>query len=325
MTLAFEPGISSVVFERMPKQVAVAWSGGVDSTALLWLLKQQGFDVQAWHVDHSWHKNSPVIAQKLKVQAQTWGIPFYSKKIEKPPKNLESASRKSRYEAFHTLAHETGCFHVVLAHHADDQAETVFMRLLQGAGVAGCMGMRSYRVQESLHLWRPMLGVRRYALLEMLRQNNIQWHDDPSNEDTTLWRNKIRKLMFAKMRESGGDPVSLFLRWQAQAVKIQQQIEFLVKDIMVEQSSQDHQAVCSVNWMEWTSQPQPVRAYLLQRMIGLLFADGVVMGRRHILAVEAWREQGGNNWLNLSGCCLYRKGEDLQLCQGKLSLRSKDL
>jgi hypothetical protein len=62
---------------------------------------------------------------------------------------------------------------------------------------------------------------------------------------------------------------------------------------------------------------------VLQKMIGILFADGKVFGRRHIQAIEQWKEHGGHGWLNLSGCCLYRLGEHLQLCQGNKSLRDE--
>lgn len=307
--------------QNIPQQVAVAWSGGLDSTALLLCLKEQGFEVQAWHVDHGWHEESAIMAESLAEQAEKWGIPFYLKCLTKPERNFESQARSGRYQAFAQLAQETGCFQLALAHQADDQAETVCMRMLQGAGVAGCRGMQVHRKRQLLHLWRPLLHIPRAKLMTYLQQQGASWLDDPSNEDLSLWRNKIRKRLFPLMRAGGVDPLALFLRWQQQAVKVHDQIVSLAETIKVEKISQANGEACRLDWESWCAAAPPVRAFLLQKMAGLLFAEGVVLGRRHILAIEQWREHGGNSWLNLSGCCLYRGGKDLHLCKGKLSLR----
>lgn len=308
----------------MPKQVAVAWSGGADSTVLLLLLKDLGFDVQAWHIDHGWHAESGQFAEQLAQQAQSWGIDFFLRRIEKTQQNIESEARKGRYAAFSDLANEHGIYHVVLGHHADDQAETVCMRLLQGAGVAGCQGMRLHRTQAGLHFWRPLLQVSRHDIEQELQSRGIVWHQDPSNEDESLWRNKIRRKLFPMMASYDINPQRLFLRWQVQASQIQQQIVGMAQHVAVRKFKHGSDIFCEINWVQWCEQSKPVRVYLLQTMVGLLFADGTVFGRRHILAIEQWRKQGGNGWLNLSGCCLYRQGQGLQLCQGKTSLRDSD-
>lgn len=306
---------------QIPQQIAVAWSGGADSTALLLLLHEAGYDVQAWHVDHGWHEGSSTNARDLAIQAKVWGIPFHFKQIQKPTKNIESEARKGRYLAFEQLAEETACSHLALGHHAADQAETVCMRLLQGAGVAGCQGMRAHRQQKKLHLWRPLLHVSRQDIELFLKNRSVLWLDDPSNEDTSLWRNKIRQKLFPLIEAKGFSPQSLYLRWQTQAEKVQQQIITLAQHVKIIKQLEADSVLCEVDWLLWCGLPKPVRAYVLQKMVGLLFDEGVVLGRRHILAIEQWREHGGHSWLNLSGCCLYREGQGLQLCRGKMSLR----
>ena len=305
----------------MPKQVAVAWSGGADSTMLLLLLKDLGFDVQAWHIDHGWHAQSFQLTTVLSKQAAQWAIDFHVKHLEKPKQNIESEARQGRYAAFADLAKEQSCYHVALGHHADDQAETVCMRLLQGAGVAGCQGIRMHREQSGLHFWRPLLDVSRHSIEAELKARGIPWTKDPSNEDESLWRNKIRHSLFPKMASHAINPQQLFLRWQKQACEVQQKIVDLAQGIMIKKYKDGESIFCEMDWLMWCEQISPVRVYLLQNMVGLLFNDGTVFGRRHILAIEQWREHGGNGWLNLSGCCLYRQGQGLQLCQGKTSLR----
>ncbi|MDX8387162.1 MAG: tRNA lysidine(34) synthetase TilS [Ghiorsea sp.] len=305
----------------MPKSVAVAWSGGADSTALLLLLREQNYEVQAWHVDHGWHKSSKDLAVSLRKQADIWGVDFHVKRIEKANQNIESEARKGRYTSFAELAKKTSCAHIALGHHADDQAETVCMRMLQGAGVAGCQGMKVHREQSGLHYWRPLLNFSRVNVELYLKKLGVVWLDDPSNQDTTLWRNKIRRQLFPAINHSGVNPQSLFLRWQKQAEQVQQEIEQLAEPVKISRRTQVDGILCEMDWFEWSQMMPAVRVYLLQKMIGLLFADGSVFGRRHILAIEAWRKHGGHGWLNLSGCCLYRQGQGLQLCQGKASLR----
>ncbi|MDQ7002401.1 MAG: tRNA lysidine(34) synthetase TilS [Ghiorsea sp.] len=307
----------------MPKQVAVAWSGGVDSTALVLILRNAGFDVQLWHVDHGWSEKSGLVAVALAAQAKQWGLVFHLKQIHKATRNIEAEARRGRYQAFTDLAKETGCKHIVLGHHAEDQAETVCMRLLQGAGVAGCQGMKQVRQQQGMTLWRPLLAVSKDVLKQCLISQQIVWHEDISNQDTTIWRNKLRHKLFPAMETCQIEPGKLFLRWQKQAERIQTEIEDLAQHVTLQRWHENSIAVCAMNWRAWGEQPLAVRAWLLQKMIGMLFADASVFGRRHIQAIEAWREQGGHGWVNLSGCCLYRFEQDLQLCQGKVSLRQR--
>ena len=313
------------LLDKMPKQVAVAWSGGIDSTALVLLLRDAGFDVQLWHVDHGWSAQSGLVATALAQQAKARGLTFHLKTIAKAASNIEAEARHSRYQAFADLVKQTGCKHVVLGHHAEDQAETVCMRLLQGAGVAGCQGMKKSRQQQGVTFWRPLLGVHKNLLKQFLIYRQIEWHEDVSNQDITLWRNKIRHQLFPAMETHQVEPCDLFLRWQKQAERIQSEIEQLAQHVVVQRWCEGQTAVCAISWQVWCEQLPSVRVYLLQKMVGMLFADGSVLGRRHIKAIEAWRELGAHGWLNLSGCCLYRYEQDLQLCQGKVSLRKRSM
>ena len=314
------PDLFSLISQKMPKKLAVAWSGGADSTALLLTLLEQNYDVCVWHINHGWSEESAPLAAELSKKATALGVAFYSEDLDKPAQNLEAKARADRYAAFAYLAEQTGCYDVAIAHHADDQAETVFMRLLQGAGIAGCKGIKAHRKLGKLNVWRPFLDVSRSSIEAYLQQSHQPWFDDPSNKDESLWRNKIRHKIFPAMRASGINPQMLFLRWQKQAQRVQQDIELLAQAVVIEKDYRDKEAYTQVNWKLWQQQQSSVRVHLLQKMIGILFADGKVFGRRHIQAIEQWKKHGGHSWLNLSGCCLYRQGEYLRLCQGNKRL-----
>jgi tRNA(Ile)-lysidine synthase len=302
--------LSESLSEPLPTRLAVAWSGGADSTALLLALKSCAYEVHAWHVDHGWHPDSAKQAEQLAQQADAWGVPFSSVRLEQSPnRNREALARSGRYEAFQLMAEQSDLTCLCLAHHRNDQAETVYMRMLQGAGVHGLCGMQPVRMRGQLKLFRPFLHRSRSELIEALRRAGVNWLEDASNSDTTLWRNHLRRNSFPAMTANGVDPVSLFLRWQRQAAVVVDRIERALADVDIDCS----QACCSLEWQVWEALSPTVRAYLLQRMMQMLFGEGVVAGRRHIELMSIWMEQGGRGGLDLSRSRLMRKDRQLLL------------
>ncbi|MBF0281982.1 MAG: tRNA lysidine(34) synthetase TilS, partial [Zetaproteobacteria bacterium] len=295
----------SPIYRQLPQRLAVAWSGGIDSTLLLLTLKEAGFTVFAWHVDHAWHGASAENAKALELLADAWAIPFVKVRLSSPSaNNREANARSGRYQAFVSLAKSEGVDALCLGHHANDQAESVCMRMLQASGVKGLQGMHSVRAQQGLSLYRPWLHVPRQAIERVLHLNQIPYIDDPSNEDVRLWRNHIRKSLFPAMFAEGVDPLALFQRWQLQAVRVGGVVSDLVEQVNVE-SIDPHQ--CAVLWKDWNRVTATVRIYLLQTMFTTLLGEGVVPGRRHLLDVESWTQRGGLGGLDLSRCRLQRK------------------
>jgi len=300
----------SALYGQLPRRIAVGWSGGIDSTALLLMLQQAGFQVEAWHVDHAWHGQSQAQSHQLKKQAEAWGIAFFLRRLsEAPQSNREAAARQGRYGAFQDLAEERGLYAIALGHHADDQVETVCMRMLQGSGVMGMRGIHAQSKMRGLTLYRPLLHVRRAVLKEWLLSMGVPWLDDRSNTDLSLWRNRIRLKLLPEMDVHGVDSAALWLRWHQQAWRVSCEIEHGMGDVSLEQRD----GCCSVSWQMWAQLPQPMRVQLLQRMTSKLFGAGVVLGKRHLLLIECWREKGGKSGVDLSGCRLYRQGEGLHL------------
>ena len=175
----------------------VGFSGGADSTALLHaLIAVQGqldARVSAVHVNHGLHKN----ADLWQLQCEQF---CHRNKIElvcltvKPENNagkgLEAEARHLRYEAVSDLLKPGTC--LLTAHHADDQAETLLLNLMRGSGVDGLSGMPESRPLGEGFLQRPLLGFRNNALRNYLRENNIEWTEDPSNRNLNYDRNFMR-------------------------------------------------------------------------------------------------------------------------------------
>ena len=175
--------------------VAVAFSGGLDSTVLLHLaaadpaLRARG--LRALHVDHGLHPDSARWADACGDLCAGLGVAFESRRVTVGDRGdgLEAAARAARHGAFHDSQHEGEL--IALAHHRDDQAETLLLRLLRGSG-DGLGAMRSLRPFGRGWLWRPLLALPRSRLHEYAAQHGLHWIEDPSNASEHHDRNFLR-------------------------------------------------------------------------------------------------------------------------------------
>src|SRR4051812_10184779 len=172
------------------KRIAVALSGGLDSVVLLDLLKHHP-GITAVHVHHGLSPNADAWATFCRRLCRQWGVPLKISKVKvrRSGKGLEAAAREARYEAFKELKADV----IALAHHLDDQAETVLMNLLRGAGLRGAGGMRPLARFERKILARPLLEIPRKELESYARLHGLEWIEDESNADETLSRNFLRR------------------------------------------------------------------------------------------------------------------------------------
>ena len=179
--------------------LVVALSGGADSTALLDLLSrlpEYNLRLIAAHLNHCLRGvESDADQEFCREVAARYAIPFEVRRIDiksmasKSRLNLEDAGRRARIEFLDEIRIKYGAAAVVLAHHADDQAETVLMRLLRGSGMTGLSGM-AYR--NTRGYVRPLLDITRSEIEQYLRWRCLEWREDASNSDTIYLRNRIR-------------------------------------------------------------------------------------------------------------------------------------
>ena len=174
---------------RQGKRTAVALSGGVDSVVLLHRLRDSP-GIRAVHVHHGLSPNADRWARFCRKLCKAWGVPLQVNKVKvaRRGKGLEAAARDARYGAFRELDVER----IALAHNLDDQAETVLLNLLRGAGLRGASGMRPISRLGDKELVRPLLDVSRQEILAYAREHHLEWVEDESNADESLTRNFIR-------------------------------------------------------------------------------------------------------------------------------------
>jgi tRNA(Ile)-lysidine synthase len=176
------------------KRVAVGLSGGVDSVVLLDLLRAAapriGFRLAAVHVHHGLSPHADDWARFCRDLCRQWGVPLAVRrvKVEKRGRGIEAAARAARRAAF--ARHPASV--IALAHQLDDQAETVLLNLLRGAGVRGASAMPVVGRLGGKILLRPLLAVPRREVLTYARSRGLRWIEDESNRDAALTRNFLR-------------------------------------------------------------------------------------------------------------------------------------
>ena len=199
----------SILKERLISsgdRVLCAVSGGADSVALLILLKQLSaqldISLSAAHLDHCLRAESAKDATFVVNLCATLEIPVETETVDiralsaERGEGLEATGRFARRRFFERVMLEQGCTSIALAHHADDQAETVLFRLLRGSGLTGLAAMRA----RSGSYVRPLLPFKKAELCDWLIANGIDWREDDSNLDPNFSRNRIRNQIMPELR-----------------------------------------------------------------------------------------------------------------------------
>jgi tRNA(Ile)-lysidine synthase len=194
--------------------VVVAFSGGPDSTALLWgmsrLAAERGFRLAAAHLDHAMDPGSAGRAAAAARLAVHLGVPLIAGRAGRmpagPPESAEAAGRRARYEFLERVRESFGARWIATAHHRDDQAETVLLRLLFGSGLEGLAGIRPIHGAVA----RPLLALPRARLLEAVTAAGLAAVDDPTNRVLSVPRNRVRhRLLPASGKNDPELPVQL--------------------------------------------------------------------------------------------------------------------
>ena len=178
-------------------KVFVAFSGGLDSTALLFLcnkaLKQKKIrNLKAIHINHNLSENSDYWEQHCERFCKSNNIEFKSFIIEvtKNRSSIESQARQERYKIFESLLDEND--QILLAHHRDDVFETILLRLFRGTGVDGLSGLNEKRSLGKGEIIRPFLNLSKSDLKIYIEENNLPYVEDDTNSNNDFDRNFLR-------------------------------------------------------------------------------------------------------------------------------------
>src|SRR5262245_58626390 len=189
---------------RPGAKLTLALSGGVDSVTALDILAQLArshpFALDCLHVNHRISPNAGAWARFARASARRYGLKCTVRTVDIAPDRqlgLEGAARAARYAAFARVRADF----LVLAQHRDDQAETVLLQLVRGAGLAGLSGMAPVRAAAGPTLLRPLLGAARAEIERYARGRGLEWVEDESNADERRARNLVRRRVMPLLVE----------------------------------------------------------------------------------------------------------------------------
>ena len=293
--------------------VLLAFSGGLDSTALLHALSQEptirARGLRAIHVHHGLQTPADDWATHCTRFCESIGVPLSIVRVNVARDSgdgLEAAARKARYAAFEYALREHEV--LVTAHHRNDQAETFLLRALRGSGPDGLAAMRPWRKFATGWHWRPLLDTPRDDLLAYAQMHGLSWLDDPSNEDTRHDRNFLRQRILPLLRERWPQADAAFALsavLNADAVELLDQEDALALAMC---RSVDPQALSASALLQLTA---PRRARVLRRWIEALGfpplpGEGIIQIETDLLPARpdararfVWRDVVIERWRDL--------------------------
>lgn len=226
----FEPGLP----------LAVAYSGGADSTALLLACAEKWpGQVCAIHIHHGLQAAADAFEQHCRDVCHRLNVPLRVRRVDARPapgQSPEEAARRARYEAFRDLALEDiaqpAIKSIAIAQQADDQVETLLLALSRGAGLPGLSAMPAQWARDGIRYYRPLLDVPGAELRRWLRERGVAWIEDPTNADEQFTRNRIRARLLPALDEAFPQFRDTFARSAAHAAEAQRLLdEVAVEDL----------------------------------------------------------------------------------------------
>ena len=301
----------------------VAVSGGVDSTVLLnalceWLnrcrthQRQAPSKISVACVDHNLREGSAREARAVKKMAQRLGCEgtVLRWQGEKPLTGLQEKAREMRYALLQKQALKIKAEAIVLAHHADDQAETLLMRMAAGSGPEGLCGMQMRSERDGMVLLRPFLKLSKAALVATAQSAQWPWHEDPSNQQTGFERVRLRQMQ--SLREAAGLTSARLGRLSERLARQQEAVDWMVAHYWPQLVKQDNGIIVFEAGL-WAL-PSEIVLRLLAKAVHAFNPSAVLRLERLELLQTSLHEsvmQQQNGRRTLGGCVLTvsRRGE----------------
>ena len=205
-------------------RILVACSGGPDSIALLHLLqdianhRHTKYELGVAIVDHSIRPESKDEVLWLRNQVESLGLPFYTATFDVPRLSKdqklseETVGRQVRYQWLNEIAQSEGYDYIAVAHHKDDQAESVLAHLIRGTGLNGLIGMAVVSHDYEVPVIRPLLDITKSELLDYLADRNLTYCIDSTNDDISYQRNRIRHRIIPELESINPNVVDAIVR-----------------------------------------------------------------------------------------------------------------
>ena len=181
--------------------IVVALSGGIDSMVLFDIMNNLNDNVIIAHVNHNKRPESVKEYSYIEKMAKEKNIPFEGYSIEETTDNFHHESRVKRYEFFRAIAQKYNSKKIIVAHHLDDQVETVLMRIVRGTSFSGYSGIKEIRYDRNVSIIRPLMEITKEQIVAYAQENSINYFEDSSNSEDVYTRNRFRHNIIPLLKE----------------------------------------------------------------------------------------------------------------------------
>jgi tRNA(Ile)-lysidine synthase len=305
---------SKPLFETLTfhAHVALAVSGGSDSTALMWLAarwaRASGHPpkISVLTVDHGLRPEAAAECRQVVAWAKALGLEAHSLAWtgERPASGLQARAREARYALLRDWCASHGATLLLTAHTVEDQAETFLMRLARGSGIKGLSSMRPDESGIVL-LERPLLKVSRAALRATLQAAGQAWIDDPSNDDDRFERVRLRKALPALV-ELGLTPEAI-ARSAERLERALAPLEGIAREFIARNVDVRPEGFAMIDQVSFNKLDEEIAIAVLERLLGRLGGGSTPPRLMALEALQHWLRRGESQVRTLAGCRIARR------------------
>lgn len=223
MAILFEKKLLDSLQKFRDKKIVVAFSGGADSTALLYFLQKNRFNIIASHINHSIRgENADRDENFCREFCKKYNIELVVKKVDAPSCakaagfSIEEAARKLRYEKLFEVFSERDCDYIFTAHHIDDLVETFFIKVFQGAAI---YNLKGFDFNKNI-LIRPLLEIEKSEILGFLKSHNVEYMEDETNFCADYLRNFVRLYIVPQIKSYNKKFIQNILKLQEESEEL---------------------------------------------------------------------------------------------------------
>lgn len=297
------------------QRVAVAVSGGPDSMALAWGAAQAlgAARIKAFIVDHALRACSAEEAAQTKQRLTSMGIGSEILRWEHGAitSRIHVEARRARYGLLIEACKKQGLDRLLLAHHADDQAETILMRLAKGSGPEGLAGMAGESLQDGIRLVRPLLGISKARLLATCATHVIPFATDPSNASDKYARGRLRRVM--PLLEAEGFTQERLLDLGVRSGEAAQAMEHYARDFLRNHAEQEMSGLIRFAFLPLHELPRAVALKALALCLMSVHRGDYPPEREKLISLLDWLGQGEEAGRSLYGCLIQKGAKEVHI------------